>query len=222
MHLFRIRLILALIASVTLVSIASTYFDVLAHKHSLRVELERRTRWMGVSLEPNLERMLAGEDLSGLAALVDRSRVSTGALGLAVYDAQENLLACSGRQDVLQALPAEVVAKSIRKGAEVSAFGHSGDGQWLEEALPLHDGDKLEGSMAIVADAGYIRSEGIAVWQRSFLADCRACGSDRGGDAGHGELVPVASHDAGSGADAPVAAENGFHGRVGGAGCGLA
>ena len=169
MHLFRIRLILALIASVTLVSIASTYFDVLAHKHSLRVELERRTRWMGVSLEPNLERMLAGEDLSGLAALVDRSRVSTGALGLAVYDAQENLLACSGRQDVLQALPAEVVAKSIRKGAEVSAFGHSGDGQWLEEALPLHDGDKLEGSMAIVADAGYIRSEGIAVWQRSFL-----------------------------------------------------
>jgi trehalose 6-phosphate synthase len=169
MHLFRIRLILALIAGMVLVSIASTYFDVLAHKHSLRVELERRTRWMGVSLEPNLERMLAGGDLSGLAALVDRSKVSTGALGLAVYDAQEKLLACSGPQDVLQALPSEVVAKSIRKGAEVSAFGHSGDGQWLEEALPLHDGDKLEGSMAIVADAGYIRSEGIAVWQRSFL-----------------------------------------------------
>ena len=54
MNLFRIRLILALIAVVTVVSAASTYFDVLAHKHTLRVELERRTRWMGTSLEPNV------------------------------------------------------------------------------------------------------------------------------------------------------------------------
>ena len=51
----------------------------------------------------------------------------------------------------------------------VSAFGHDGDSQWLEEAQPLHNGDSLEGTMVIVADAGYIRSEGIAVWQRSFL-----------------------------------------------------
>ncbi len=36
MHLFRVRLILALIAGVTLVSLASTYFDVLAHRHILR------------------------------------------------------------------------------------------------------------------------------------------------------------------------------------------
>jgi len=51
---------------------------------------------------------------------------------------------------------------------EISQFGHTGQWQWLEEALPLHDGGRLEGVVAIVADAGYIRSEGIAVWQRSF------------------------------------------------------
>jgi trehalose 6-phosphate synthase len=168
MHLFRLRLILALIFGVTLISAASTYFDVLAHKHVLRVELERRTRWMGVSVEPALERVLSAGDLAGLAALVDRSKANTGAVGLAVYDGQGKLLACSGPPDVLQALPFEVVAKSIRKGAEVSAFGHNDEAQWLEEAIPLHDGDKLEGSMAILADADYIRSEGIAVWQRSF------------------------------------------------------
>jgi len=168
LHLFRMRLILALILGVTLISAASTYFDVLAHKHVLRLELERRTQWMGVSVEPALERALAGGDLSGLAALVDRSRTNTGAVGLAVYDAQGKLLACSGPPDVLQALPFDLLAKSLHKGAEVSAFGHNDESQWLEEAMPLHDGDKLEGSMAIVADAGYIRSEGIAVWQRSF------------------------------------------------------
>jgi trehalose 6-phosphate synthase len=169
MLLFRMRLILALIAGVTLISVASTYFDVLAHKHVLRVELERRTRWMGVSVEPDLERALAGGDLSGLAALVDRSRTDTGALGLAVYDGQGKLLACSGPQEVLQALPFDVAAKSIRKRAQVTAFGHNDSAQWMEEATPLHDGGKLEVTMAIVADAGYIRSEGIAVWQRSFL-----------------------------------------------------
>ena len=48
---------------------------------------------------------------------------------------------------------------------------HSGtpaNWEWLEEAQPLHNGNALIGTLAIVADAGYIRSEGIAVWQRSF------------------------------------------------------
>jgi trehalose 6-phosphate synthase len=50
MHSFRLRLILALIAGVTLVSVASTYFEVLAHKHALRKELEQRSTWMGPSI----------------------------------------------------------------------------------------------------------------------------------------------------------------------------
>ena len=42
MQFFRMRLILALIVGVTLVSVGSTYFEVLAHKHMLRRDLERR------------------------------------------------------------------------------------------------------------------------------------------------------------------------------------
>ena len=56
MHRFRARLILALIAGITVVSLASTYFEVLARKHVLRVELERRTGWLGTSLQPFVER----------------------------------------------------------------------------------------------------------------------------------------------------------------------
>ena len=56
MHLFRVRLILALIVAVTLVSVASTYFDVLAHKHTLRVELERRIKWMDMSVAAGRDR----------------------------------------------------------------------------------------------------------------------------------------------------------------------
>ncbi len=168
MHLFRLRLILALIACVTLVSVASTYFDVLAHKHLLRVELERRVKWMGMSIEPDVQRALEAGAPSSLPGLVELLKSGTGALALAVFDPHGKLLACTGPQALLQALPYGVVEKSIQKGAEVSAFGHLSDWQWLEEALPLHNGNELQGTLAIVADASYIRSEGIAVWQRSF------------------------------------------------------
>ncbi len=69
MHRFRVQLILALIASVTLVSAASTYFDVLRHRHVLRQELQTRTNWMVASLEPALESALANGSTTPLPAL---------------------------------------------------------------------------------------------------------------------------------------------------------
>jgi alpha,alpha-trehalose-phosphate synthase [UDP-forming] len=168
MHFFRVRLILALIASVTLVSLASTYFDVLAHRHNMREDLERRTNWMGKSIEPDVRSALVTGDLSALPGLTQLLKNGTGALGLAIYDAHGDLLAASGPPDVMAALGKGVVEKSLQRGVEDGAFGHAGQWQWLEQTFPIHNGDQLQGAMAIVMDAGYIRSEGMALWQRSF------------------------------------------------------
>jgi alpha,alpha-trehalose-phosphate synthase [UDP-forming] len=168
MHRFRMRLILALIAGVTLISAASTYFDVLAHQHVLRQELERRTQWMGLSIEPDVESALATGDPSGLPGLVQLLRSGTGTLGLAIYDAHGGVLASAGPQQVMMSLGRGVVDKALAKGAVISAFGHAGDWRWLQEVFPVHKGSELEGAVIIVADAGYIREEGIAFWQRSF------------------------------------------------------
>ncbi|MEI9968756.1 MAG: trehalose-6-phosphate synthase [Terracidiphilus sp.] len=168
MHFFRVRLILALIASVTLVSLASTYFDVLAHRHSMREDLERRTNWMGKTIEPDVRSALVTGDLSALPGLTQLLKNGTGALGLAIYDAHGDLLAASGPPDVMAALGKGVVEKSLQRGVEDGAFGHAGQWQWLEQTFPIHNGDQLQGAMAIVVDAGYIRSEGMALWQRSF------------------------------------------------------
>ncbi len=168
MHLFRIRLILALIISVTLVSAASTYFDVLAHRHVLRQELERRTKWMGVSIVPDVEGALATGDPGALPGLAQLLKSGTGALGLAIYDAHGDMVTSTGPQEVMTALGQDVVDKALEKGTEVSAFGHTGKWRWMQEAFPVHKGSQLEGAVTIVADAGYIRAEGIALWQRSF------------------------------------------------------
>jgi alpha,alpha-trehalose-phosphate synthase [UDP-forming] len=168
MHLFRVRLILALIASVTLVSLASTYFDVLAHRHVLREDLERRIKWMGISIQPDVQGALRTGDASALPGLARLLKAGTGALGLAIYDTHGNLMAASGPPDVMAALARGVVEKSLQRGIEVGAFGHKGDWQWLEESFPIHEGGQLEGAMAVVADASYIRVEGNDLWRRSF------------------------------------------------------
>ena len=168
MHLFRVRLILALIAGVTLVSAASTYFDVLAHRHILREDLARRTTWMGRSIAPDIQNALAAGNPSSLPGLTEILKSGTGALGLAIYDSHGELLAASGPQDVMGTLAHGVVDKALEKGAAIQAFGHARQWQWLEEASPIHNGNELEGAMAIVVDASYIRSEGNALWRRSF------------------------------------------------------
>jgi trehalose 6-phosphate synthase len=184
MHSFRLRLILALIAGVTLVSVASTYFEVLAHKHALRQELERRSTWIGKAIEPEIEHTQATGDMASLPVLLDRWRTQFGTLGVGVYDPAGKLVAASGVPAVFEALarppfkslartPVQSLAKtnvekSITRGAQVNAFGSTGDVQWLQEVFPLHDGNRLVGALVILIDAGYIRDASHELWQNSF------------------------------------------------------
>ena len=184
MHTFRLRLILALIAGVTLLSVASTYFEVLEHKHVLRQELEWRSSWMGTSLRPQMEQALGEGNASSVPALVAMAKAQTGALGVGVYDPQGRLVSSAGAPEVFQALsraPFDLLAKvpvdslsrtrveqSLRKGTQVNAFGHTGRVQWLEEVFPLHDGNRLVGALVVLIDAGYIRDQSYDLWRRSF------------------------------------------------------
>jgi hypothetical protein len=162
------RLILTLIMGITLVSVGSTYFDVLAHKLSLRRELERRSAWLGASLQPEMEQVAGGGNLDAIHAAVLRLHRTDQALGLAVYNPEGRLLAFDGPAEIFKALSPDAVEKAIKRGAEVSAFGHINDWQWLEDAFPLKSAGQLNGVMVILEDARFIRAEGNAVWQRSF------------------------------------------------------
>jgi trehalose 6-phosphate synthase len=178
MQFFRIRLILALVAGITLVSVASTYFEVLAHKHVLRQELERRTTWLSKSLQSDLEKtildksiqdkILAGGKSPEIAAELARLRAEHEALGLAVYDPQGASVAEAGAAGIFAELPNAPSNKAIQQGAGVSAFGHDDDRQWLEEAIPLHENGRIVGALVILADARTIRAEASEVWRQSL------------------------------------------------------
>jgi trehalose 6-phosphate synthase len=168
MKFFRIRLILALVAGIILISVASTYFEVLAHKLVLRQELERRTAWQGNSLQSEMEKAVAGGQAQEIAAEAGRLRSQNGALGLAVYDIQGGLVTAAGPAEVFGALPRGPLDKAIKQGAGSSAFGHLGNQQWLEEAIPLYAGGRMAGAMVVLEDARFIHAEGVLVWRQSF------------------------------------------------------
>jgi alpha,alpha-trehalose-phosphate synthase [UDP-forming] len=168
MRSFHLRLILALITGITLVSVASTYFEVLSHKHLLRKDLEKRTAQTGTSLQVEMEDVVAANRVNAIKATLARENSSQQTLGMAVYNPAGRLVAAAGPQDVFAALSPGLVQDAMERDAKTSAFSHRGDLDWLEDVTPLHGDGRLTGTLVILADASYIREEGTTLWGRSF------------------------------------------------------
>jgi alpha,alpha-trehalose-phosphate synthase [UDP-forming] len=172
MKSFRLRLILALVICVTFVSLASTYFEVLAHKHILRLELERRAASLGEGLQPSLEQAL------GDALAAPQSTTATtftqllgrqdAALALALYDAQGKLLAASGPATMLYQVRPGPIESTLKHGTNSPLFSHTGSFDWLEEAVPLHVNGNIAGTLVVMEDANAIRAASAVVWRHTF------------------------------------------------------
>ena len=63
MRFFQIRLVVAMLLGITLFSAVTTYFDVLAHTHALRQDLQQRTEWFAQGIRPQLERALDSKEV---------------------------------------------------------------------------------------------------------------------------------------------------------------
>ena len=188
MHFFRLRLVAALLLGITLISAASTYFDVLAHRHTMRGELVRRTQWYGAGLEPQLEEQLNAGGTTDWTRMLKRFRRQPDQPNLALLDANGGLLAWDGDASLSSKLPRSLLERALNTGKETGAFVRIADGSetdptlwskitmagqqtglWYEDALPLRSQGKTAGVVLMLADANYISMEGAAVWQRSFL-----------------------------------------------------
>ena len=185
MHFFRLRLVAALLAGITLISVGSTYFDVLAHKHTLRSDLARRTQWFGAGLQPLIEQQLMMGPHEDLPRVLQNLRQYPDQPSLAVYDTSGTLLASTGDISPLRNVPISLLKRPLTAGKESSAFVKVAEEQrrsgsapvqssdsvrlWYEDAIPLHDGQRTVGALVMVSDADYIRLEGVDVWRRSFL-----------------------------------------------------
>ena len=97
MRILSLRLIVALIVGVTLVSLASSWYQVQAEKDALRRDLERKAETFGESLAGNAESYLQSGDRPGLEQMVSRFGNRDHLLGIGVYDRDFLSAGCDSR-----------------------------------------------------------------------------------------------------------------------------
>jgi alpha,alpha-trehalose-phosphate synthase [UDP-forming] len=170
MRLLSVRLIVSLIIGVTLVSLCSSYYQVLMLNRSLKKDLQRRAEVLGESLARNVERDLDRDSKHTLQHTVQQFANREHLAGLAVYDLQGHPIAVTTNLQPLMSSAPAIVLESLRENHNTDAFLRMGISSIHIYAVPLHREDELIGSLAIVHDSGYIRGESLRIWRETFLS----------------------------------------------------
>ena len=170
MRILSLRLIVALIVGVTLVSLASSWYQVQAEKDALRRDLERKAETLGESLAGNAEYYLQAGDRPGLARMVQRFSDRDHLLGVGVYD--RDLFPLAVTRDLSDVLPATppALTDAMASNRHETRYTRLHFKRLYLLAAPLHAVNRsVAGGMIIVYDTAYIRAEIFRVWSRVFV-----------------------------------------------------
>jgi alpha,alpha-trehalose-phosphate synthase [UDP-forming] len=170
MRLLSARLIVSLVIGITLVSLCTSYYQVLQQSRGLKKDLQRRAEVLGESLARNVERDLDRDAQHTLQRTVQQFANREHLAGLAVYDTQGHPIAVTTSIQPLMATAPAIVLQSLKENHDTNAFMRMGSASIHIYALPLRKGDDLLGSLAIVHDSGYIRAESLRIWRETFLS----------------------------------------------------
>ncbi len=169
MRLLSVRLIISLIVGVTLVSLAFSYYQVVAEKRGLRTEVERRAELLGESLAGNVERSWEVGSDKELQKIVQRFGKREHMLGVAVYDQQGKLVAATPELGkTLTETPSSAI-EALAEDQNKGVFVRLGNEPVHIHAVPLHRKDKVVGGLVIVHEVSYIRAQVLRVWRETFL-----------------------------------------------------
>lgn len=164
-----IRLIVSLIVGITLVSLLSSYYEVLAEKRALRRDLEHRAEVLGESLAGNVERDLEKGSMQDLQRIVRRYGNREHLAGLAIYGRKDALVAITPELASELATVPPVMTQALSGNHAAGAFQRVGNASLHIYALPLHLHEEVIGGLAVVHDASYIRAESLHIWRETFL-----------------------------------------------------
>lgn len=170
MRILSLRLIIALILGVTLVSLASSWSDVQADKEALRRDLQYKAETFGESLASNAELYLASGDTGRLEQLVRRFSNRDHLLGIGIYDRDGSTLVMTRELGSLLSGAPEALSSALSHDRPETRFTRLRFRRVYLLTAPLHATDKsIIGGIVIVYETSYIRSEIFRVWGRVFI-----------------------------------------------------
>ncbi len=170
MKILSLRLIVALIIGVTLVSLASSWYEVRATKDAMRRELESKAEMLGQGVAAAAEAPLETGDTARLELMVRRYTSQDHVLGIGIYDRDAvPLVLTPGLGSLISGTP-NIMADALHGNRTVSEFVRSGLKRTHVLVAPIRAiNNEAIGEVVVIHDATYIRTEIFRVWSRFFL-----------------------------------------------------
>ena len=170
MKILSLRLIVALIIGVTLVSLASSWYEVTTTKDALRLELESKAETLGQSLAAEAESPLQAGDTARLELMVQRSTRRDHLLGIGIYSRDGKPLAVTPGLGLLLSSVPKLMADALLDNRTISEFVRVRLKRTHMLVAPIRTADNtVVGEIIVVHDATYIRTEILRVWGRVFV-----------------------------------------------------
>lgn len=163
-----LRLILLLVAGVTLVTFLVARSQVRAEKRGLRTDLERRAEILGESLQEIIEPALDRRSHQYLRRLVERFGNRENLAGVVIYDAGGEVLAESSNLTERLHPPPVPLARVKQDEQGVSEFLELGGMPMHVLYLPLHGRSSVDGVLAVFHDASYINAQSRQIWRETL------------------------------------------------------
>jgi trehalose-6-phosphate synthase len=170
MRILSWRLIAALVIGVTLVSLASSWYEVRSQKDALRAELERQAGALGDNLAGRAELYLQLGDRARLEQMVQQFSDREHLLGIGVYEPDGTPLVVTTALNALLPGSPELLTDALRTNRDESRYMRIRFKRIYVVAMPLNaSGNDVLGGIVMAHDTGYIRAEIFRVWSRVFV-----------------------------------------------------
>jgi trehalose 6-phosphate synthase len=151
-----LRLAVSLVLVVGLVAVGFSFYQVRAERIRLTSELERRTIILAESVQESVTPLILSDSSTKLNRLVQRFSNRERFQGIAVHDANGQVLASTADIDpqIQESLPQ--VVHVLAEGQSTGAFAHAGTRRVYLYSFPLLQEGKPIGVLTLFHDASYI------------------------------------------------------------------
>jgi trehalose 6-phosphate synthase len=162
------RLIVSLLAGVTLAAFLFVFYQVQLEKAVLRSDLERHTEVLAESLSQSVAPLLNKGSQEDLQQLVEQFALREQLAGVAVYSGRESpATLATGAAARLTSVP-YAVTQAIAHHERRGDFFVLGQLSMYIYVLPLGNGQATVAALAVLRDSGYIEAQSTQLWRKSL------------------------------------------------------
>jgi trehalose-6-phosphate synthase/uncharacterized membrane protein affecting hemolysin expression len=163
-----IRLILFLVAGITIVTFIVSRYEVRSEKRGMRADLVRRAEILSESLQEIVEPALEKGSREQLRHIVERFGNREQLAGVVVYNTRGEILAESSNLQSRFDPPPVPLDRVTASDTGLSEFLNLGSEPMHVYYIPLHSGTSVIGVLAIFHDVGYIEAQSARMWRATL------------------------------------------------------